>query len=145
MFVERLLAALQSGRTSILFGINAPQEGAAVSGDTVAVSVMGAPTDTVRFAYRLAGLPDEPFTYAGAATNRDAAATFAWDTLALPDDDYELAALYTEDDGTSVIYDRIEVSVDNAGGGGGGCAAAPVLPGGELLWTPRCRLSSRLR
>ena len=29
-----------------------------------------------------------------------------------------------------VIYDSIEVSVDNVGGGGGGCVAVPVLPGG---------------
>ena len=66
-------------------------------------------------------------------------ASLAWDTLDLPDDDYELVALYTEDDGTSVIYDSIEVSVDNVGDGGGGCAAAPVLAGdGEVPWIPRC-------
>ena len=101
-----------------------------VSGDAVAVSVMGAPTDTVHFAHRPAGLAEEPYTYAGAATNRDVMASFTWDTLDLPDDDYEFVALYTEDDGYSVIYDSIEVSVDNVGGGGGGCVAAPVLPGG---------------
>ena len=130
VFVQRLLAALADGQTSILFGITTLEEGDVVSGDAVAVSVVGAPTDTVHFAYRLAGLPDEPFTYAGAATNREAMASFAWDTLDLPDDDYELVALYTEDDGTSVTYDSIEVSVNNVGGGGGGCVAAPVLPGG---------------
>ena len=127
-FVRRLLGALADGQTSILFGITTLAEGDVVSGDAVAVSVMGAPTDTVHFAYRPAGLSEEPYTYAGAATNRDAMASFTWDTLDLPDDDYELVALYTEDDGTSVIYDSIEVSVDNVGGGG--CVAAPVLPGG---------------
>ena len=130
VFVRRLLAALEDGQTSVLFGITTLAEGDVVSGDAVAVSAMGAPTDTVHFAYRLAGLPDEPFTYAGAATNREAVASFTWGTLDLPDDDYELVALYTEDDGFSVTYDGIEVSVDNVGGGGGGCVAAPVLPGG---------------
>jgi len=130
VFVQRLLAALENGQTSILFGITTPEDGDVVSGEAVAVSVTGAPTDTVHFAYRLAGIPDQPFTYAGAATNREAMASFAWDTLDLPDDDYELVALYTEDDGFSVTYDSIEVSVDNVGGGGGGCVAAPVLPGG---------------
>ena len=59
-------------------------------------------------------------------------ASFSWDTLDLPDDDYELVALYTEDDGASVVYDAVEVSIDNVddGRGGGGCAAAPLLPGG---------------
>ena len=43
--------------------------------------------------------------------------------------------MYTEDEGEenegeSVIYDSIKVSVDNVGGGGGGCVALPVLPGG---------------
>ena len=128
MFVQRLLEALADGQTSVLFGIATLEERDVVSGDAVAVSVMGAPTDTVHFAYRLAGLPEEPYTYAGAATNREAVASFTWNTLDLSDDDYELAALYTEDDGYSVIYDRIEVSVDNVGGGG--CLAAPVFPGG---------------
>ena len=136
VFVQRLLDALGDGQTSILFGITTLEEGDVVSGDAVAVSVMGAPVDTVHFAYRLAGVPDEPFTYAGAAANRDAMASFTWDTLDLPDDDYELAALYTEDDGYSVIYDAIEVNVDNIGDGGGGCTAAPVLPGGPVDPTP---------
>ena len=130
VFVRRLLEALGDGQTSIMFGMTTPGDGDVVAGDTVAVSVEGAPTDTVHFACRLAGLAQEPFAYLGAATNRGAVASFAWDTLGLPDDDYELVALYTEDDGTSVIYDSIEVSVDNVGGGGGGCVAAPVLPGG---------------
>ena len=129
-FVRRLLGALADGQASILFGMTAPDDGDVVEGDAVDVMVEGAPTDTVHFAYRPAGLAGEPYTYAGAATNREAMASFTWDTLDLPDDDYELVALYTEDDGTSVIYDSIEVSVDNVGGGGGGCVAAPVLPGG---------------
>ena len=106
-----------------MFGITAPEDG-----DVVAISVNGAPTNTVHFAYRLAGLPEEEFIYLGAATNRRGVASFAWDTLDLPDDDYELVALYTEDEGDSVIYDAIEVNVDNVGDGG--CAAVPLLPGG---------------
>ena len=128
VFVQRILDALEEGQTSIMFGMTAPEDGDVVAGDAVDVTVLGAPTDAVHFAYRPAGSP-EAFTYLGAATNREAAASFAWDTLDLPDDDYELVALYTEDDGESVIYDRIEVSVDNLGGGGGGCAAAPLLAG----------------
>ena len=113
-----------------MFGITTPEDGGVVAGDDEAISVTGAPTETVYFAYRLAGLADEAFTYLGAATNRDGVASFTWDTLDLPDDDYQLVALYTEDEGESVIYDSIEVSVDNVGGGGGGCVAVPVLPGG---------------
>ena len=107
-----------------------PEDGDVAAGDAVAVSAAGAATDTVHFAYRLAGLPEEGFTYAGAAANRQGVATFDWDTLDLPDDDYVLAALYTEDEGGSVIYDAIEVSVPNVTDGGGGCAALPVPPGG---------------
>ena len=129
-FVQRLLGALDDGQTSITFGMTMPEDGDTVRGEDVDVSVTGAPTDTVHFAYRPAGMPDEAFTYLGAATNREGVAEFAWDTLDLPDDDYELVALYTEDDGASVIYDSIEVSVDNVGDGGGGCVALPVLPGG---------------
>ena len=130
-FVQRILGALDDGQESMLFGMTAPEDGEVVEGDDVAVSVTGAPTDTVHFAYRPAGMPDEAFTYLGAATNRAGVASFAWDTLDLPDADYELVALYTEDEGDSVIYDAIEVSVDNVGsGGGGGCVALPVLPGG---------------
>ena len=131
VFVRRILGALDEGQTSIMFGMTAPEDGEVVEGDDVAVSVTGAPTDTVHFAYRLAGLADEAFTYLGAAANREGAASFAWDTLGLPDDDYELVALYTEDDGYSVTYDAIEVNIDNVGDGGGGCVAMPVLPGGR--------------
>ena len=129
VFVRRILGALDDGQTSIMFGMTAPEDGDIVAGDAVGVSVTGAPTDTVHFAYRPAG-SSEAFTYLGAAANRAAVASFTWDTLDLPDDDYELVALYTEDDGYSVIYDAIEVNVDNGGGGGGGCVAVPVLPGG---------------
>ncbi|MDE0205652.1 MAG: hypothetical protein OXP66_06460, partial [Candidatus Tectomicrobia bacterium] len=101
-----------------------------VAGGAVDVTVAGAPTDAVHFAYRLAGAADEPYTYAGAARSREAMASFAWDTTGLPDGDYELVALYTEDDGHSVIYDAIEVNVENIGDGGGGCVAMPVLPSG---------------
>ena len=129
-FVMDILEALKDGQTSILFGMTTPEDGDVVAGDAVAVSVNGAPTDTVHFAYRLTGLPEERFTYAGAAGNRQGVASFDWDTLDLPDDDYEFVALYTEDEGETVIYDAIEVSVDNVPGGGGGCAALPVPPGG---------------
>ena len=135
-FVQRILDALDEERTStaLMFSITTHEDGDVVAGD-VDVSVTGAPTETVHFAYRLAGIPDEAFTYLGAATNGADGASFTWDTLDLPDDDYELVALYTEDEGEegegeSVIYDKIEVSVDNFGGGGGGCVAVPVLPGG---------------
>ena len=136
-FVQRILDALDDGQMSMTFSITTPEDGDVVAGDDVDVSVTGAPTETVHFAYRLAGLPEEDFTYLGAAANGADGASFTWDTLALPDDDYELVALYTEDEGEegegdSVVYDSIEVSVDNVGdgGGGGGCVAVPVLPGG---------------
>ena len=87
VFVRRLLDALEGGQTSILFGMTIPEDGDVVEGDAVEVMVNGAPTDTVHFVYRLAGLPDEPFAYAGAAANREALASFAWATLDLPDDD----------------------------------------------------------
>ena len=129
-FVQRLLESQEDGQTSILFVITTPEDGDVVAGDAVAISVTGAPTDTVHFAYRPAGLPEEEFTYLGAAANRATIASFSWNTLDIPDDDYELVALYTEDDGYSVIYDNIEVSVDNVGDGG--CAALPVPPGEPL-------------
>ena len=132
VFVGRILEALDDGQELLTFAMTTPEDGDVVAGDGVDVSVTGAPTDTVHFAYRLAGLPEEAYTYLGAATNRDGVASFTWNTLDLPDDDYELVALFTEDEGDSVTYDAIEVSVDNvvSGGGGGGCVAVPVLPGG---------------
>ena len=133
VFVQRLLSALEGGETSVMFAVTTPEDGDAVRGDMVPVSATQAPTDTVHFAYRPAGSGDA-FTYAGAAQNRDGVASFPWDTLDLPDDDYELAALYTEDDGYTVVYDSIEVSVDNVpDGGGGGCAVALPLSGGGPL------------
>ena len=91
VFVQRILDALEEGQTPIMFGITAPEDGDVVAGDAAAVSVTGAPTDTVHFAYRPPGAADEPFTYLGAATNREGVASFTWDTLDLPDDDYELS------------------------------------------------------
>ena len=134
-FVQRILDALDDGQMSMIFGITTHEDGEVVAGDDVDISVTGAPTGTVHFAYRLAGIPEEAFTYLGAAANDADGASFTWDTLDLPDDDYELVALYTEDEGEegegdSVVYDSIEVSVDNVGGSGGGCVAVPVLPGG---------------
>ena len=113
-YAQRLLEALDAGQSSILFGMTTPAEGDAVAGDAVAVSATGAPAETVHFAYRPSGLPAEAFTYVGAAANRAGVAWFPWNTLDLPDGDYELVALYTEDRGDSVVYDSIEVSVDNA-------------------------------
>ena len=132
VFVRRILEALEDGQMSMLFGFTTHDDGDTAAGDAVALSVTGAPTDTVHFAYRLAGLPEEAFTYLGAASNREGVASFTWNTLDLQDDDYELVALYTEDGGESVIYDSIEVNVDNVadGDGDGGCVAVPVLPGG---------------
>ena len=127
-FVRRILRALDEAETSMMFGMTTPEDGDVVAGDAVEVSVTGAPTDTVHFAYRLTGLPDEDYTYLGAATNREGVASFAWDTLDLRDDDYELVALYTEDEGHTVTSDTIEVNIDNVGDGG--CVAVPVLPGG---------------
>ena len=136
-FVQRILDALDDEQSSMMSLMTTPEDGDVVEGNAVAISVMGAPSDieTVHFAYRLAGMPDEAYTYLGAATNREGVADFDWNTLDLPDDDYELVALYTEDEGEenegeSVIYDKIKVSVDNVGGSGGGCVALPVLPGG---------------
>ena len=135
VFVQRILEALDDGQESMMFSITSLEDGDVVRDDE-AVSVIGAPTDIVHFAYRLAGMPEEGFTYLGAATNRDDVASFDWDTLDLPDDDYELVALYTEDEGYSVIYDSIEVTVDNVGDGGGGCTAVPMLPGGGGPFDP---------
>ena len=136
-FVQRILDALDDEQSSMMSLMTTPEDGDVVEGNAVAISVMGAPSDieTVHFAYRLAGMPDEAYTYLGAATNREGVADFDWNTLDLPDDDYELVALYTEDEGEenegeSVIYDKIKVSVDNVGGSGGGCVALPLLPGG---------------
>ena len=131
-FVQRILEALEDGEMSMMFGFTTHDDGDTAAGDAVALSVTGAPTDTVHFAYRLAGLSEEAFTYLGAASNREGVASFTWNTLDLQDDDYELVALYTEDGGESVIYDSIEVNVDNVadGDGDGGCVAVPVLPGG---------------
>ena len=131
-FVQRILEALEEGQTPAMFSIDTPADGDVVRGDAVDISVSGAPTDAVHFAYRLAGLPDEAFTYIGAAGNRDGVASFPWNTLDLRDDDYELVALYTEDEGDTVVYASIEVNVDNVGDGG--CAALPPLSvgGGPL-------------
>ena len=113
-FVQRLLEGVDDGESSMLFAITTPAPGDAVAGNAVAVSVSGAPTDAVHFAYRPAGAQDGGLTYLGAANNRAALAWFAWNTLDMPDGDYELVAVYTEDEGDSVVYDAIEVRVDNA-------------------------------
>lgn len=111
-FVARLLEALNDAETSLTFAITTPVDDDTVAGNAVAVSATGAPTEAVHFAYRPDGDSQDGFDYLGAAVNRGAA-LYAWDTAAKMDDDYELAALYTEDEGDSVTYDAISVAVDN--------------------------------
>ena len=111
-FVARLLAALDDADTSLMFAITTPMDADTVAGGAVAVSATGAPTEAVHVAYREDGDPQDGFSYLGAAAN-PGAALYAWDTTAMMDGDYELAALYTEDEGDSVIHDAIAVTVDN--------------------------------
>jgi len=111
-FVARLLEALDDAGTSLMFAITTPSDDDTVAGNAVAVSATGAPTEAVHFAYRPGGDSQDGFDYLGAAVNRGAA-LYAWDTAAMMDDDYELAALYTEGEGDSVTYDVISVAVDN--------------------------------
>ena len=111
-FVARLLAALDDVETPLMFAITTPADEDTVAGSAVAVSATGAPTEAVHFAYRPDDDSPDGFDYLGAAANRGAA-LYAWDTAAMMDGDYELAALYTEDEGDSVTYDAISVTVDN--------------------------------
>ena len=111
-FVVRLLEALDDADTSLMFALTTPADDDTVAGSAVAVSATGAPSEAVHVAYRLHGDSQDGFDYLGAAANRGAA-LYAWDTAAMMDGDYELAALYTEDEGDSVIHDAIEVTVDN--------------------------------
>ena len=111
-FVVRLLEALDDAETSIMFAITTPADEDTVAGSAVAVSATGAPTEAVHFAYRPDGDSEDGFAYLGAAANRGAA-LYAWDTSAMMDDAYELAALYAEDEGDSVIHDVIVVTLDN--------------------------------
>ena len=111
-FVARLLGALDDAETSLMFAITTPADEDIVAGSAVAVSAAGAPTEAVHFAYRLDGDSQDGFDYLGAAANLGAA-LFAWDTAAMMDGNYELAALYTEEKGGSVIDDAISVAVDN--------------------------------
>ena len=111
-FVARLLEGLGEGETSLLFGITTPEDGDTVAGKALAVSAAGAPTPAVHFAYRPTGASTDAFAYLGAAVN-GASARFVWDTSAMTDGDYELAALFTEDESDSITYDAIEVTLDN--------------------------------
>ena len=111
-FVTRLLAALDDADTSLMFAVTTPADEDTVAGDAVAVAATGAPTEAVHFAHRPDGDSEDGFAYLGAAANRDAA-LYAWNTRAMMDGDYELAALYAEDEGDSVTHDTIEVTVDN--------------------------------
>ena len=111
-FVARLLEGLGEGETSMLFGITTPEDGDTVSGEALAVSAVGAPTPAVHFAYRPIGASTDAFAYLGAAVN-GASARFVWNTSAMTDGDYELVTLFTEDEGDSITYDAIEVTLDN--------------------------------
>ena len=111
-FVARLLEALDDAETSLTFAITTPTDADTVAGDAVAVSATGAPTEAVHFAYRPDGDSEGGFAYLGAAANRGAA-LYAWDTSAMMDDVYELAASYAEDGGDSVTRDAIVVTLDN--------------------------------
>lgn len=111
-FVDSLLAALDEPETLMEFDITTPANQDTLAGNAVAVSATGAPTEAVHFAYRLHGDLEEGFGYLGAAAN-GSAALYAWNTSAMMDGDYELAALYTEDEGDSVIHHAIAVTVDN--------------------------------
>ena len=113
-FVARLLEGLDEAEPSLLFGITTPADGDTVAGDAVAISATGASTEAVHFAYRPSGDSTDAFAYLGAAANR-ASALLVWNTSAMTDGDYELAALFTEDEGDSITYDAIEVTVDNVG------------------------------
>ena len=109
-FVDRLLEALHDAQTLMM--ITTPADDNTVAGNAVAVSAIGAPTEAVHFAYRPDGNSDEAFAYLGAAAN-GGAALYVWDTTAMMDGDYELAALYTEDEADSVTRHAIGVTLDN--------------------------------
>lgn len=111
----RILERLRDGegQSAMMFGIDTPLHGNTVAGDAVAVSVAGVPSEAVHFAYRPADPPDAAFAYLGAAFNGAHGARYAWDTGELTDGDYELVALYRQDEDDTVIYDSIEVTVDN--------------------------------
>ena len=111
-FVARLLDGLAEGEPSISFGITTPADTDSVAGNAVTLSATGAPTDEVHFAFRPTDDLGAGFAYLDAAANQGSA-RLPWDTLPLPDGDYELAALFTEDEGDSVTFDTIEVTVDN--------------------------------
>ena len=111
-FVARLLEALDDAETSLMFAITTPGDEDTVAGDAVAVSATGAPTEAVHFAYRADGDSENGFAYLGAAANRGVA-LYAWDTSAMMDNVYELAALYTEDREDSVTRDAMIVTLDN--------------------------------
>ena len=111
-FVARILEALEGAGTTMTFGITTPLDQDTVAGSAVAVSATEAPTEAVHFAYRPDDGSQGDFDYLGAAANHHAA-LYAWDTTAMTDGDYELAALYTEDEGESFTHDAIDVSVDN--------------------------------
>lgn len=112
-FVSRILAALDDADDAVMFDIATPANEDTVAGTAVAVSATGAPTEAVHFAYLPGDDSQDGFSYLGAAANHEAA-LYAWDTTAMDDGDYELAALYAEDEGDSVTHEAIDLTVDNA-------------------------------
>lgn len=110
---QRILERLGEGQSSIMFSITTPEPEDTVAGNALAVSTTGAPSETVHFAYRPMDPMDEAFTYLGAAFTRAGVVLLAWKTLDLTAGGYELVALYTQGDDDTVIYDSIEVTVDN--------------------------------
>ena len=109
----RTLERLRDGQSSILFGITTPAPGDTVAGNALAVSATGAASETAHFAYRPTDPADEAFTYLGASFNSAGVARFTWNTVDLVDGDYELVALYTQDEDDAIVYDSIEVTVGN--------------------------------
>ena len=110
--VLEALANMDASMMSMAFGIDTPDEDDTVAGSAVAVAAAEAPTEAVHFAYRPSGDAPDMFGYLGAAANRNAA-LYIWDTSAMADGSYELAALYTEDVGESVTHDSVVVAVAN--------------------------------
>ena len=104
---------LDDGHMPLMFHINTPGDGDVVAGNAMTVSAAGAPTGEVHFSYRPAGDPAAGFLYLGAAPNQDGARLALDTSLILENGTYELAALFTTDEGDTVSFDAIEVTVNN--------------------------------
>lgn len=111
-FVARILEAVAAVDDSMTLDITTPMDEGTVAGTAVAVSASEAPTEAVHFAYAPGDDAQAGFSYLGAAANHETA-VYAWDTTGVDDGNYELAAMYTEDEGDSVTRKAIDVTVDN--------------------------------